>query len=246
MLNKHKRWFNSSRVKFPFVSLSASWFLVSMYLIWILGSKLILSNNQSRATNSVGSGNMSHGRASSLNDHFDHCFIVFKDIQQNFLTRRIRTFGENTINIVQIINLSMKLYFALEVCAGWHELSSCTGLSVLWLFWYVFSWRTATIGSHKSSAGIPSNLNPASKEMISDSVELCETKVCFLHIQLIGTKRMTSENAQCSTWCTFWILKISCKVGVLNQSQSALFCSVSHMTILFVITCMMNVWNETR
>ena len=35
--------------------------------------------------------------------------------------------------------------------------------------------------------GIPSNLNPASKEMISDSVELCETEVCFLHIQLIGT-----------------------------------------------------------
>ena len=50
MLNKHKRWLHSSRVKFPFFSMSASWFLVSMYLIWILGSKLILSNNQSRAT----------------------------------------------------------------------------------------------------------------------------------------------------------------------------------------------------
>ena len=49
-LNKHKRWFHSSRVKFPLVSMSASWFVVSMYLIRILGSKLILSNNQSRAT----------------------------------------------------------------------------------------------------------------------------------------------------------------------------------------------------
>ena len=56
-----------------------------------------------------------------------------------------------------------------------------------WLLWHVFPWRIATIRSHKSSAGIPSNLNPASKEMISDSVELCETEVCFLHIQLIGT-----------------------------------------------------------
>ena len=55
----------------------------------------------------------------------------------------------------------------------------------LWL-WFVFP-RTATIRSHKSIAGIPANLNPASKEMISDSVELCETDVCFLHIQLIGT-----------------------------------------------------------
>ena len=35
--------------------------------------------------------------------------------------------------------------------------------------------------------GIPSKLNPASEEMISDFVELCETEVCFLHIQLIGT-----------------------------------------------------------
>ena len=49
MLNKQKRWFHSSRVKFPFVTMSASWFLVSMYLIWILESKLVPSNNQSRA-----------------------------------------------------------------------------------------------------------------------------------------------------------------------------------------------------
>ena len=34
---------------------------------------------------------------------------------------------------------------------------------------------------------MPSNLNLASKELISYSVELCETDVCFLHIQLIGT-----------------------------------------------------------
>ena len=47
--------------------------------------------------------------------------------------------------------------------------------------------RTETIRSHSSRAGSPSNLNPASKEMISDSVELWETAVCFLHIQLIGT-----------------------------------------------------------
>ena len=55
----------------------------------------------------------------------------------------------------------------------------------LWL-WFEFP-RTATIRSHKSSEGIPSNLNPASKEMTSASVELCETVVCFLHIQLLGT-----------------------------------------------------------
>ena len=30
-------------------------------------------------------------------------------------------------------------------------------------------------------------LNPASREMISDSVELWDTEVCFLHIQFTGT-----------------------------------------------------------
>ena len=47
--------------------------------------------------------------------------------------------------------------------------------------------RTETIRSHNSRASKPSNLNPVSKEIISDSVELCETAVCFLHIKLIGT-----------------------------------------------------------
>ena len=32
---------------------------------------------------------------------------------------------------------------------------------------------------------------------------------------------MASENAQCSTWCRCWVFKISCKIGVLKQSQPA-------------------------
>ena len=40
-------------------------------------------------SNSVGSGNMSHCRASSVYDHLDHCSVAFKDIQESFLTRRI-------------------------------------------------------------------------------------------------------------------------------------------------------------
>ena len=61
------------------------------------------------------------------------------------------------------------------------------GVDVLGLDFWVQVRKTETIRSHNSRAGSPSNLNPASKEMISDSVELCETEVCFLHIQFIGT-----------------------------------------------------------
>ena len=47
------------------------------------------SINQPIKSNSVGSGNTSHCRAPSLYDHLDHCFVVSKDVQQSFLTRRI-------------------------------------------------------------------------------------------------------------------------------------------------------------
>ena len=47
--------------------------------------------------------------------------------------------------------------------------------------------KTETIRSHSSRASNPSSLNPESREMISDSVELCEAAVCLLHMQLMGT-----------------------------------------------------------
>ena len=79
--------------------------------------------------------------------------------------------------------------FVFEMCDVLYEphVRSYTGLSVLDNSDTCFREQTATIRSHKSSADFPSNLNPASKKMISDSVELCDTEVCFLHIQLVGT-----------------------------------------------------------
>ena len=56
-----------------------------------------------------------------------------------------------------------------------------TGFSVLCLnfcFWFAFG---------LSSEGIPSLRRPAAREVISDRVDLCDTHVCFLHIQLKGT-----------------------------------------------------------
>ena len=65
----------------------------------------------------------------------------------------------------------------------WSSLSGFTNRSETW---EIFP-KTETIRSHSSRAGKPSSLNPVSREIISDSVELWETDVCFLHIQLIGT-----------------------------------------------------------
>ena len=48
-------------------------------------------------------------------------------------------------------------------------------------------WNTSAKKSQRSRAGIQSIRKPASREKTSDSVELGETDVCFMHIQLIGT-----------------------------------------------------------
>ena len=44
--------------------------------------------------NSVSPGNMSHGGTPSFNDHLDHCFVVFKNIQ-SILVRMIGRLREH-------------------------------------------------------------------------------------------------------------------------------------------------------
>ena len=74
-------------------------------------------------------------------------------------------------------------------------------------------------------------------------VELCETEVCFLDVNLVGT----------NVWLPkieflrgrFWFFKIHSKIGILEQSQSAMLCSISHMTILPEITRAVNIRNQT-
>ena len=180
MLNKHKKWFHSSRVKFPLVSMSASWFLVSMYLIWIFGVQND-SIEEPIKRNSVGPGNVSHCLTSSLYNHLDHCFVVFKHIQQSFLMRGQDVWG-NGINIIQNVEHSLRsaclardschssqqvvpVLYSSDSCS--QELQRSDPINQVWVYRPL--------------------LNPVSKEIFSDSVELCETAVCFLHIQLMGT-----------------------------------------------------------
>ena len=89
------------------------------------------------------------------------------------------TFEGNTINVIRHVGHSSRFLILV------------TDNGYPWSLWSLNSLskytRTEIIRSHKLRAGIPSNLSRASREMISDSVELCETEVCFLHIQLIGT-----------------------------------------------------------
>ena len=73
--------------------------------------------------------------------------------------------------------------------------------------------KTSKNKSHESRAGIPSMNKPASKEKTTESEELCETAVCFLHIQLIGTKvRPSPKTHKHASRCRLGVFKVSGKI----------------------------------
>ena len=80
-------------MKLPFVSLSASWVFGVSMLDLDLGVQLIRSKNLSRATLWVLDTCLIFGLRAFI-DHFDHCFIVFKDVQLRLALRIICECGD--------------------------------------------------------------------------------------------------------------------------------------------------------
>ena len=129
------------------------------------GVKLVLSNNQSRATLWVR----------------ETCLIV------GLRPTRMLCIGWNVINVcwndVGVLHWDGVIHVWLDNCRRVSPWLSLLGPSVL----FGTEWNTSITKPQRVRAGTPSMRKPASREMISASVVLCETEVCFLHIQLTGT-----------------------------------------------------------
>ena len=219
MLNKWRRLFHSSRVKWTLVKMSASWCLVSMYRIWIFESRLILSNNQSKATLWV----------------LDTCLIGW--VRPLIIILITASLSSKTYNIVlepECVPLdgtwSMLVRSGLVFVVGigfrmfdWRVADKFPRGSftcLVLLVWFGEEWNTSITKSQRSRAGIPSMRKPASREITSTSVELCETEVCFLHIQLIGT------TFDFRKFTDFLLMLISSLPGLLqNQSLETILIS---------------------
>ena len=177
-------------------------------------------------SNSVGSGDVSHCRISAFNDQLDHSFIVLKHIQSSFLTRGLDIW-RNSINVFHHIDFIVRFVD--------HSQVSPIDLK------------------HEKHFQEQKQLDPTVPEQANHPISVqcpkrwsqillnCEKQKFVSCTSACWNKCMTSKNTQRSSRSGFRIFKISCKIGVLKQSQSALFSSVSHLTILFVLTCMMNV-----
>ena len=78
--------------------------------------------------------------------------------------------------------------FRIFVCVLAYKFSRDSLSSLFFLVGFGEERNTSITKSQRSRAGIPTMSQPATREITSASIELCETKVCLLHIQLIGTK----------------------------------------------------------
>ena len=170
MLNKLNKWFHSSRVKFPLVRMSASWFLVSMYLIWILESRLTRSNNQSKATLWVLNKCLIVGLLSLI------IILITASLSSNTYTKaswRADWTFEGTESMSFITSIFLWDLWRLST-----SLSNCPDPSETR---ETFP-RTETIKSHSSRQSKPSNLNPMSKKIISHAAS---REPCYCHSVLL-------------------------------------------------------------
>ena len=242
MFNKWRKWSHPSRLKLSLVRTSENWFLVSTYLIWILGYMSILSNKQPTATLRVPDTNLIVGRlpliiilmtaklpAKTYNrdSHWECAFAITWSNCENCWTPRC-PFGLTSDGLP-------------EHSSVWYLCPDAYLIGVCVLFGERNTFITT---SHKPRASKPSIRNPASNEITSDSVQLWETDVCFLLIQLIGTHvRLPKKTKYLGSW--FWVLKDTDKVWVLTQTRPTMLCCISYVTTLTVVSCVMNVWNES-
>ena len=93
--------------------------------------------------------------------------------------------------------------------------------------------NTSMIMSDRSEVGIPSMSHPASDERSSDSVEPCETAVCFLRIQLTGTKDRLPKNHRIPPdWLWIWTADAR-QEKAFQDDVGAYFWQFSHRLQLF-------------
>ena len=180
ILNKWRSLFHSSRVKFPLLSTCLR---VGVKLTDLnLGSKSILSNNQSRATLRFRETCLIVGFrpliiilitaslfSKAYNMALEPEFGVFDGMWSMFVG----------MTLVCLIGMGLCMFGSTTADGFLHGLGSICSVRC--------GMKYFNTKSQRVRAGIPSVRKPASREMISASVELCETEVCFLHIQLNGT-----------------------------------------------------------
>ena len=147
-----------------------------------MGSRLTLSNNQSRATLWVRETCLIVGLLS---------LMIISNTASLSLKCTTRHCGEKVFHSErrgQSLSNTFRPMWEVSCNLGFSDVSHTVNAlqhQVTLCQWLIGMTMTK---SHGAKAEMPSKRKPASKDLTSDSAELCEIAVCFLHVKFIGTK----------------------------------------------------------
>ena len=158
--------------------------------------------------NSVGSGNVSHCRTSiDLQLSF---WPRLRCLQKCTASHQVEKISRSTKHDEhysdQDCRAGLEPWFLFWVCLFDVVLREefLRTWSLVLLDWFGEKWNTSITKCQRSRAGMPSIREPATREIISASVELWNWSL-FLAPPIYWHERLTSEYAQDTSWCWFWV-----------------------------------------
>ena len=157
--------------------------------------------------NSVGSGNMSHCRASSLYDHFDHCFVFFANVQLSFQMRRF-------CSCDNVLNFSVTASFwCWSLCFGYHFVLDFSALDQRPL---LFDSDLSLLDRCSLKKATLLSPHPTDRERDNPSMRNLHPKrqrpIPLNTHPTYGNKCSTSQDTQDSSRNVFLIFKVTCKI----------------------------------
>ena len=138
----------------------------------------------------MGSGHVSRCWTSAFDDPSNHGFVILKDVQHRTKSRKLPV-QWHTVNIVQIktVVLGWNIGFVVGVLVRFgitRQVSLNFTLGVVELV--LVKNETLPLPNPKDQElDFHPCVNRPREKLFQLLLELCETEVCFLHIQLIGT-----------------------------------------------------------
>ena len=184
--------------------------------------------------NSVSSWHVSHCWTSTSNHNLDYCIFVLENAQLRLTLRNVRLWGRGP-HATTGQHLGSPFVWVWICFANNFLPHICFQMRGYLVFSYC-SWSTILLSptSHKWKARNPSIRSPASNEIIADSVELWDTDVCFLHIQLMESTETLPE-------VDFESSRSPAKSESWNKPNRQCWDVFNHMTLLAVVTRVKNV-----
>ena len=194
-----KEDFSIRHVKLPLDNMSASWWLMSMYLIWILESRLILSNHQCRVILWILDTCLLVGLLSFI-IILSTASLSSKMYNKAFIREEL-TFDEIKSTLLRSRSACLVKFWFFMWGVVFREKFSCDSWSLVLLIWFGEEWNTSIAKCQRSSAYTWICIKRNNFSLCRAVWDWC----LFLAHPTDRHNCSTSKKAQNFVWCWFWV-----------------------------------------